>query len=592
MKEDIPAKSSSIGEREVKEDISVKSSSIGEQKVVERSLSRFWLPLLCILLFASVLRLYALDVYPQRFNQDEMLMAYDGWSIWTTGHDHHGAFLPIFFRSFNDYASPVPNYIVAPFVGIFGLSEESARLPFALMGIATVFVVALLGRRWFNSSAGLLAALFLAIDPWHINYSRMAFPPSCAPFFTVVALYCFTRGTSLFATKEQRRSRALLWLAGSALSLALLTGSYPTLKLEAPLLLCACALAVLPFVREKLSHLGWADFFIWLALYCLFISPLAIAQLQDWNHIQRRFNHISVFKQPYWLLQSFLQYESHYSPDLLFFEGFRGGLAVHPQGVGELFWLEGLLFCFAVLGILYKRHISGQVGFVIPTLLFIWFVTFPVASSLTTGGLPHEVRTYNVLPLPEILAGYGAVVAWEILGRYRWKWLSAAQVALAISAIVFSIFNLMFLSFFFGPPLLQTDATAEQIPYNVGLREVLTKVMQRVRPCDTVWLELGNDANDNQPYMYFLFLTRYPLKKFQSTAHEVDAPWNMYSSIGQVHFGIPDPEQNTVSLPAGCKGKPSRTFFIRRIVLRPGWREVVAVRNRAGVPIWQALVKI
>src|SRR2546421_1937602 len=137
----------------MKEDISVKSSSMIERQGMKQSLSRFWLLLLCILLLASALRLYALDVYSQPFNQDSMVVGYDAWSIWTTGHDQHGAFFPVFFRDFNNYELPVANYVITPFVGILGLSEESTRLPFALMGIATIFFVALLGRRWFNSAA-------------------------------------------------------------------------------------------------------------------------------------------------------------------------------------------------------------------------------------------------------------------------------------------------------------------------------------------------------------------------------------------------------------------------------------------------------
>ena len=578
----------------MKANIQEKISSEGERKGAKRRVSSvwFWSLLLGILLLASVLRLYALDVYPQKFDCDAMLLGYDAWSLWTTGHDHHGAFFPVFFRSFwtpgqsIDYDPPVSRYVVAPFVGILGLSEFSTRLPFALMGIATVFLVALLGRRWFNAAAGLLAALLLTIDPWHINLSRIAHPGSCIPFFTVVGLYCFTRGTSPFATMRKPRELrwAFLWLTGSVLSFALLTGTYQTMKLEAPLLLCACAFAVLPFV-QNLSRSGWTDFFIWLAFYCLFVSPLAVEQFQHWDLLQRHFDSMSILNQPHWLTLFFTQYANAYSPGVLFFTGFRSGSQVLPQGVGEVFWLEWPLWIFAVIGMSQQRHISRQIGFVIPTLLVIWFVTYPIASSLTTD--TYEIRTYNFVPLPEILAGYGAIVAWEMLGRYRWKWFSAAQGALAISAMVFSIFNLLFLSFFFAPPLLQTDATADQIPYNVGLRPVLSKVMQQVRPCDTVWLQPGN-----QTYMYYLFLTRYPSNQFLSTGQEVDAFQNVYGSVGQVHFGTPDSQQDTVSLPAGCEGKPSHTFFITRTAqIEPGWQQVIAMKNRAGVPIWQGLVK-
>jgi hypothetical protein len=295
---------------------------------------------------------------------------------------------------------------------------------------------------------------------------------------------------------------------------------------------------------------------------------------------------MSILTQSDWLAVFFTHYANAYDPGRLFFTGFGGGVGVLPQGVGQLFWLEWPLLLFAAVGMLQQRSLSRQVGFVILVLLTIWFATFPIASSLTTFG-PHEIRTYNFVPLPEILAGYGAVVVWDILGHYRLKWFSVAQVTLETGMIIFLIFNWTFLSFFFSPPLLQTDATADQIPYNVGLRPVLTTVMLQVKPCDTIWLE-----PDNQTYIYFLFLTRYPPKIFQSIAQEVDAFQAIYTSVGQVHFGTPDTQQGTVPLPAGCEGKPSQTFFItRKAQIDPGWQQVIAVNNGAGVPIWQGLVK-
>jgi hypothetical protein len=357
------------------------------------------------------------------------------------------------------------------------------------------------------------------------------------------------------------------------------------MQLEAPLLLCACAYAVLPFVKSKRSHLGWTAFFAWLALYSLFVSPLAFEQYQQWNLLQAHFNSMSILDQPHWFALFFTQYVNAYSPRVLFFTGFPSYLQVLPQGVGELFWLEWPFWIFVVFGMSQQKYISRQVGCVLPMLLGIWFVTFPIAASLTMS--PHEIRTYNVLPLPEILAGYGTVVAWEMLRHYRWKWFSVAHGVLAISVIVLMIFNWMFLSCFFSASLLQTNAAADQIPYNVGLRRVLTTAMQQVKPCDTVWLE-----PTNQTYIYYLFFMRYPPNLFQSTGREVDVFQNVYGSVGQVNFATPDSQQSTISLPAGCEGKPSHLFFITRTAqISSGWQQVIAVSNRAGVPIWQAYVR-
>src|SRR4051812_15291495 len=112
-------------------------------------LTRFTILLAAIVLLAAFYRLYRLDAYPVHFDNDESVLAYDAWSIWQTGADHHGVVMPNHFRTFNEYIPGLAQYITAPFVGLLGLNESAARLPFSLMGIATVFLTALIGRKWF-----------------------------------------------------------------------------------------------------------------------------------------------------------------------------------------------------------------------------------------------------------------------------------------------------------------------------------------------------------------------------------------------------------------------------------------------------------
>lgn len=274
--------------------------------------------------------------YPQLFSQDEAVLGYDALSIWQTGQDQHSNAFPVHFRTFNDYVPPVANYLAAPFVGLLGLNEFNTRLPFALLGIATVFLVALLGRRWFGGLAGLLAALFLTVDPWHLTYSRTAFPASCVPFFTVAALYTFTRAManlSLTAQPARLQWRAGYgWLAGSALCFALLTACYSTMKLQGPLLVGACVLAAAPLLwRKRRMAFGWLSF------YLLCLSPVIANQLVYWPLLQTRYNYISVLDEPDWLLQIFRNYALHYDPVAMFLTGFKDGVSVRPAGVGELF---------------------------------------------------------------------------------------------------------------------------------------------------------------------------------------------------------------------------------------------------------------
>src|SRR5450432_145570 len=368
----------------------------------------FWIPLFAVLLCAACIRLYRLGEYPQRFNQDEMVMGYDAWSLWQTGRDHHGDLLPINFRAFNDYVPSVAVYATAPFVGIFGLSETTTRLPTALMGIVDVLLVALLGRRWFGAAAGLMAALFLAIDPWHVNYSRIAFPEGSVTFFTLAALYTFTRATSSLKEAEQAGPSAgrvvVSWFALSGLSFALLTGTYATMKLQAPLLLLTCLLAAGSlFVRHRRLTVGW------LAMYTVCASPLIITLLLQSSDLQNRFNYVGAFNNTNWPVQAARLYTDHYDIGRLIFTGFGGGVSIHPPlTVGELFWLEAPLCIAAFIG-LSRRRVSRRVAFNLTVLAVVWFLTYPISDSLTVGdaspgitaGEPHELRSYNFLPLPE-----------------------------------------------------------------------------------------------------------------------------------------------------------------------------------------------
>ncbi len=557
--------------------------------------SRFWLPVIFITVVAGGLRLPALATYPQAFTQDEMVLGYDAWSIWQTGRDHHGELLPVFFRSYNDYVPPVAVYLTAPFVGTLGLDEATTRLPFALLGIATVVLVAVLGRLWFGSLAGILAALFLAIDPWHVNYSRMALPGSTIPFFLTAALVSFTLATNRLKLADRHGQKAertvYLLLILSGVCFGLLTGTYPTMKIQAPLLLAPCLLAALPLLwRHRTLLMGW------LGSYAICISPLLVVQLTRWNQVQIHYNQLSALNDKDWLIQALRLYADHFSPGALLFNGF-GGYAVHrPLYIGELFWLEGPLWIAAFVG-LTRPRVSIRVAFSLTVLIGVWLVVYPIGDSLTRGappsppgmaGQPHEVRSYDLLPLPELLAGFGLVVIWRKLARFRWGRFALSGLAFGGMAVLL-FFCAMFLSNYFSPPLLQTDQSPADFPLNVGFRPIMDKVSSEIQSCDLLWIAPGN-----QIYMYYLFFTRYPpplVQQFDLT-RTTDEGWLNINNFGQVRIGAPDPFNPTAISRPDCTGQPQRVFFVARSEDRwPGWQEVAVVRNQSGAAVWRLTVK-
>lgn len=75
----------------------------------------------------------------------------------------------------------------------FGATAAGARALSVLFGIGTIYVLYITGRRLFGSQTGLLAALFLAVSPMHIQYSRSARMYALLVFLTVLSMYFFVR---------------------------------------------------------------------------------------------------------------------------------------------------------------------------------------------------------------------------------------------------------------------------------------------------------------------------------------------------------------------------------------------------------------
>lgn len=69
---------------------------------------------------------------------------------------------------------PLYYALIGLLMRLFGESDFVLRLPSALIGAATMPAVFALGRRFFGRATGYVAALFLAVHPLHVFYSREA----------------------------------------------------------------------------------------------------------------------------------------------------------------------------------------------------------------------------------------------------------------------------------------------------------------------------------------------------------------------------------------------------------------------------------
>ncbi|MBN1955653.1 MAG: glycosyltransferase family 39 protein [Anaerolineae bacterium] len=87
--------------------------------------------------------------------------------------------------------SPFYYLLLRPTTALLGQSEYAYRFLSALFGILTVPLIYRVGSRWFDRRAGLLAALLLAICPFHLLYSQDGRMYTIMAFFSLAAMSQF-----------------------------------------------------------------------------------------------------------------------------------------------------------------------------------------------------------------------------------------------------------------------------------------------------------------------------------------------------------------------------------------------------------------
>jgi 4-amino-4-deoxy-L-arabinose transferase-like glycosyltransferase len=161
-------------------------------------MKKYFLILILILSTAAFLRLNKLGLIPNGVTNDEAQYIYNSYSIWKTGRDVNGKFLPLSFQFDNSF-SPVPIYLTAPFVGILGLSATTGRLPFAIAGIISVLCLYLIVESLtHNQRLALLSAWVMSISPWHIHMSRIAYDCTLALFFSVLGTLILLKSNKIW----------------------------------------------------------------------------------------------------------------------------------------------------------------------------------------------------------------------------------------------------------------------------------------------------------------------------------------------------------------------------------------------------------
>src|SRR5215207_4690455 len=158
-----------------------------------------------LLILGAVFRLHALGV--QAFDCDELYaLRIEGGSWKEIG--------ALFGRSaFHDFHPPVSYLLFMLWIALFGTAEAAVRSLPALLGLVSIALLGLAGRRIGGVWVGLAGAAFLAVNPLHIAFSQEARPYALAVTLTVATHLLFLRSLGE-ASAGNRVAYALVCAAG------------------------------------------------------------------------------------------------------------------------------------------------------------------------------------------------------------------------------------------------------------------------------------------------------------------------------------------------------------------------------------------
>ncbi len=132
-----------------------------------------------------------------------------------------GNFLDIYYNYELRFNKPPMLYWLIAFSGrLFGLSEWAIRLPSALAGLGTIWLVYLMGALLDSRKLGIAAALVMTFSFQFVINARYASPAVLLTFFFSLTLYLFLLG-------YHRARPVCIWLSWIALGLTVLTKGYP-----------------------------------------------------------------------------------------------------------------------------------------------------------------------------------------------------------------------------------------------------------------------------------------------------------------------------------------------------------------------------
>ncbi|MEK6797937.1 MAG: glycosyltransferase family 39 protein [Planctomycetota bacterium] len=380
---------------------------------------------IAILFMGTFLRTVSLGQLPLPLHQDELSDIYDGYSLATTGADRWGEPWPILMRGMGpgDYHPPMYAYLALVSSWLGGFSVVAGRLPGAIAGVVTLWLVYVAACRLLGRAGGYLALVFATFSPILIQYSRQAHPGTCLPplfaiLIVVLLVKCIEplgaapwygpsrRVNNLHPIASKMTTYGTLWVAAAGLAVGLSTNAYASLRLTA-LLLAGVGAGLLHWefgIRRRDRKGTLVALILFTATVGIGASPQIYAMIAHPEHFFARAwaTFYSWDNGPRWWIETLAKNLTvNLEPNYLFlsFGTYRAMSVARLSAVALPFFYVGLV---TLLVSAVRRR--GPIGALLPSA-----IGFTLLPAIATHVQPSPMRSSGVWALYPIVCALGAV---------------------------------------------------------------------------------------------------------------------------------------------------------------------------------------
>jgi len=449
-----------------------------------------------IITLAAVLRFYKLDRVPASLNWDEVAAGYNAYTIANWGADEYGNKFPIVFKSFADDKHPVHIYITAVIVKIFGSNDFSTRSGSALVGTLGVVAIYFLAKKLLKSeAAGIFSALFFAISPYSLQYSRGLWEANFSLFF-------FILGLTLFYFGIEKKN----WLVPlSFFSFGLSFFSYHSAKVVIPPLVFL--LVILNFKKLIANKkVLISSFIVGLLFGGLVIKDpriLGFARVNQTKFSEETITKYGGLTQTYWH-----NYKGYFSDSYLFEKGDQ-----NPRGsvkvIGEFFKIDMVLAPLGIIALFLKKKWKGLV------VIGSWLILSPIPGAISQID-PGSTRAIFMMGPILLLSGFGACYLVTLLNRNWIRIVIAFVIVLALGREVYS-----YLTYYYNE-----YSKRDAIEWQYGMREIVSYLKK-----NPDYTKVYMDKIRQQPYIFFLYYLETPLPKLLETVRYDESESKSYNTV-------------------------------------------------------------